>query len=645
MLSFLKRAHENIGSSLASTGAQYTKYLTTPGKVPHPLLCSINRQGRIAQITRIPENHSEDKNNGSMCRTDYQIFEKSKHCRAYIKSHRFHQFKDALSYLGKITIGRLRPDHPVFELIRRIELIDSDAFVDHLNEECRKFLQTEGKIKRENIEAAFAKVAVAVIFENHQRISSGSDLLVHNDASYQELIATLCECELAPEEDATTTLDAFGERGTISNDTWAEIDIKKFGRISPYMRNEKIPAFKVYGLNSVQACPVTVETQQKLYNTFSALTAARQRDSTWTIENGSLMICVPDELIDDNVPLDGDVSKFDHLCPIRVIDPTISPEKRKLHDICEEAKQIISGLRGKAKKAPESNFEMIVIKKHGKGSIIVECEKTVSLLKLSNAIESWTRANHESIITPGLTNDYIGPIRAVNVLNRCWTRNTGLNGDGQIVNNYAANTMSSRFSISDALRLYLDNDVRVAQRAIRQLARHHIYLLIDVKSRLVRGDSPVIKNIRYDVLKIPALLNILSLKLKGTMMSDLQTSSIPFKMGKIVGLADRLHKVWCFAVHDGNMPTKLVGSACAPNFLAGHTTQRQWTYFVKRLHCFMSWADTISDKQAQNEAAKNGRIFSRTIKKYTREMSDIGEIPTTMSDEAKAHFAQGFYSA
>lgn len=114
-------------------------------------------------------------------------------------------------------------------------------------------------------------------------------------------------------------------------------------------------------------------------------------------------------------------------------------------------------------------------------------------------------------------------------------------------------------------------------------------------------------------------------------------SESPYLIGKMLNLADSLHKLYCEEVRNGNLPSELIGSSYFG--LASNNPVQALSTLGLRLKPYYSWAKTLkSDKTAL--ALWHVSELSKISDKLHKE-----DIPARLSDSDKAQLLLGYLSS
>jgi len=120
-----------------------------------------------------------------------------------------------------------------------------------------------------------------------------------------------------------------------------------------------------------------------------------------------------------------------------------------------------------------------------------------------------------------------------------------------------------------------------------------------------------------------------------------------FAVGKMLALADDIHRSYCEVVREGNIPPNLLGNSLLST--AMENPSRAITILGDRLKVYISWAKTAKEPQGTDKETE--KIAIRTARKRLDQYGPVAELiatqglPVKMDDVAKAHLMLGYLAS
>lgn len=122
-----------------------------------------------------------------------------------------------------------------------------------------------------------------------------------------------------------------------------------------------------------------------------------------------------------------------------------------------------------------------------------------------------------------------------------------------------------------------------------------------------------------------------------------------FAVGKMLALADDIHRSYCEVVRDGSIPPSLLGNSLLST--AMENPARVVAVLGDRLKVYIGWAKTAKEPQGMDKESEKKRIAVRTARKRVDQYCPIAELvadqglPAKMDDVAKAHLMLGYLAS
>jgi len=119
-----------------------------------------------------------------------------------------------------------------------------------------------------------------------------------------------------------------------------------------------------------------------------------------------------------------------------------------------------------------------------------------------------------------------------------------------------------------------------------------------------------------------------------------------FAIGRMLALADDIHRCYCEVVRDGSIPPSLLGNSLLS--MAMENPTRALAVLGARLRIYIGWVKTTKE---QNGASEESQIAIRMARNRRLQYEDFVEkvheqgLPTKMDDVAKAHLLLGYLAS
>jgi len=199
-------------------------------------------------------------------------------------------------------------------------------------------------------------------------------------------------------------------------------------------------------------------------------------------------------------------------------------------------------------------------------------------------------------------------------------------------------------SIGDAFDLFIGdmNAGRAAAvRALDFVTTKGIWPLLELghADHLNRNLSGPILKAREIVSLMPAVLGLCLSKL--SIEREDYMRSAAFLVGRLLALADLLHKEYCLDVRKGSIPTQLVGNALMPTAL--ENPQQGIARLSERVYVYKSWVDK---GYSSKEPGKKYALARWAVKQMGLISHELGEqeVPTRTSEADRAQMLLGYLS-
>lgn len=122
-----------------------------------------------------------------------------------------------------------------------------------------------------------------------------------------------------------------------------------------------------------------------------------------------------------------------------------------------------------------------------------------------------------------------------------------------------------------------------------------------------------------------------------------------FAVGKMLALADDIHRSYCEVVRDGSLPPSLLGNSLLSAAMDNPT--RAIATLGDRLRVYIGWTKTAKEPGGSDQRSEDARIAIRTARNRFSQYGPFAEevqrqgLPTRMDDVAKAHLMLGYLAS
>lgn len=202
-------------------------------------------------------------------------------------------------------------------------------------------------------------------------------------------------------------------------------------------------------------------------------------------------------------------------------------------------------------------------------------------------------------------------------------------------------------SMGDAFDLFVgDEDAgrAAAVRALDFMTSKGTWPLLELghADHLNRNLSgPILKD-RDIVSLMPAVLGLCLSKLSIERRDYMRSAA--FLVGRLLALADLLHKEYCLDVRKGSIPTQLVGNALMPTAL--ENPQQAIARLSERVYVYKSWVDKGYSSKAPGEKYALARWAVKQMGLVSHELHELSEqeVPMRTSEADRAQMLLGYLS-
>lgn len=452
--------------------------------------------------------------------------------------------------------------------------------------------------------------------------------------------------------------DIFGNVGAEANDVWHNVNPYRGSWIKPYDRNKDRGELSSYGVNSLDAMKVTVESQRDLRAILSAYIGDNAKDKFCNISTASgknyIDICCP------LIPNNGEISEDSKKAPrfmfdcFEDINDKENSQKSQEEEFFKNGENVINALRADHKANPGCKYIMLSFSKAGNNAVVNRADLRIPFNILADKIELVCKANQEyrSRVIYERIGEFVKEhvYKDANVaivarcLNRKWTRSCGISGKDSI-KNYQDRVVFVNVSTNDIISALMHNDVLFAQKCINHFGQYSSFLLFDVATRAMRGDELYLKGykLRKDVLFLPSVYSIL-LQMKGQSMLE-QKEKTPCKIGETLAIAN-LIQIEYYKSKKSELPKKLVGEKHIHSFRKGANANNAWaSFWGNKGNFFHTWATNNVARLSPQDAEKSKLpMYVNWFRKNVNNIKDSGMLPSRLSAQDVAEISIGYAS-
>jgi len=379
-----------------------------------------------------------------------------------------------------------------------------------------------------------------------------------------------------------------GEAADIEMETLpkANLPVFSFGRRGPKVGRKEFPIASMakeagcnrrYGLTEARVFPVAKTRATKLKEALEFITADEREEKTWqqvasgrferqrrrTVEKPDLLIAY----VEERPELDAKTAGY-------------FGRGQRVHETKFEvdAAALCSALRGVLKERPTSRLILLLIREASKGQAHLVLAQSPTVPEVLEAAERWQNGVKENL--PPITlplppkekrqkaiegvPDPPYPDQVVRLLSYQWVRD----GSSPLVNKkrQKPNHEVNGPGLADVLAVMLRTEGRwepAATRMLDLILRRVGPLLVGVVGALRSGDSKRWEDYppscRETALRAVAVLGVL-LDALGR-QKEVYMNGAAFQLGRLLSLADTLHREYCVHVRGGGIPPQLIGNA------------------------------------------------------------------------------------
>jgi hypothetical protein len=425
--------------------------------------------------------------------------------------------------------------------------------------------------------------------------------------------------------------DAFGNSLVGSDGKFPKRNLPILGPVILRAMSTEAPCQKRYGRGNEETFPVGIQSRRALAASIEWIAEPERQGITWqnisgVCEYGSgILFAYPAELKEQPPEI---ASLFSG-----------SQNKGKSPRFEDAAKTVIKALLGLIEEHPNTQLRVFVLVKADKARTKVLVSRRHKAKRVITTAREWQKGcyNIPSIFfSPGKPKEkkWITPMcpfpsELVGCLNLAWFQNG------------ARSSETHGLNIGDGLSLLLDSRIKnysLVRKSLHLAITNGASLLLSLGHSNHRRDEGFKLQGKQKIKAaqmLPSILGLLLFKLnilKGEYMNE-----APFLVGRMLSLADILHKEYCKQVRDGHIPPKLIGNSLMP--IAADNPEAGLARLRERLLVYKGWAETLSEENsglAKWTLAKMGDIAQKLGKT---------ELPDSTTDTDQAQILLGYLAS
>lgn len=325
-----------------------------------------------------------------------------------------------------------------------------------------------------------------------------------------------------------------------------------------------------------------------------------------------------------------------------------------------DSEAVCDALSAIVREIPSSKLRVFALRQVSPGQVQVVMSRTLNPMQIISGAKLWNKGagNLPPIVVPlpkeqGKAPEDGRPMtpypdQIVRLLSRQWIREGAKNDKQEPFTPVAGPSLGS---IIDLLICEPEKYESIAcdllRRSLIQVGPLLSGLVGAIRTnKKERYEQYPLKN-RYPALIACSTIGLVLYALNSRKEDYMQDSV--FAVGKMLALADDIHRSYCEVVRDGSLPPSLLGNSLLSTAMENPT--RAVAVLGDRLKIYIGWAKTAKEPQSADKAAKASRIAIRTARnrraQYEAFVKSVHEqgLPTKMDDVAKAHLLLGYLAS
>jgi len=393
--------------------------------------------------------------------------------------------------------------------------------------------------------------------------------------------------------------------------------------------NRDAPCHYRYGKISSAIFPVGKDLTQKLQNSLFYITDEKRRGKTWQkvpstdSKKPDLLIVYLEEMPE---------------CAINLADLFVETAESEMSEAAfeETAKSVCSALKGMPALNKNSFVHIFVLTKIDPGRKQLALNSSFTVENVISGAEEWQFASHNHppvvIILPGKKGE-----KAISATPSCPSPASTMRCfQHQWIRDGIANTRVPGCKLHEIYDIFLGNSPvakRSAKRLLDLALKQLTPLFLGIGSAVWSGNwKPFSEHARNTTLTGVSILSVLLFKL-GYRKEDYMKEAA-FNVGKLLALADTLHKEYCNHVRKQDIPPQLIGNAMMP--IAIDNPEQGIARLNVRLMIYKAWADKVHGEKY--------RLVKWTLNQMGQVANKLAncDLPNRTDDGAKAQILLGY---
>ena len=433
-----------------------------------------------------------------------------------------------------------------------------------------------------------------------------------------------------------TSTDAFGTTYSIIDDKarFPAARLPILGNVILRAMSDESPCQRRYGKANAASFPMGVDIRQDLKDALEWIGAEEKRGQTWQdvsdVSGGraGVLFAYPETLPDLSMECAG------------IFAGAVSGDQEATFSAV--AKRVVDALKLLVRERPDAQVAAFVLVKIDTARTKVLMSRHLQAAALMDAARAWRDGC--SNIPPVFLRMYDRnggkrlqvrvpfPTEVARILKTEWNMDC------------SRSIVSRSEEIRDAFDLFIggeDAGRAAAVRVLDSVASKSTWPLLalghaDHLNRDLAG--PILKD-REIVSLMPAVLGLCLSKL-GIERGDYMRSTA-FLVGRLLAMADLLHKEYCLDVRKGSIPTQLVGNALMPTAL--ENPQQALARLSDRIYVYKSWVDKSYGSKEPGEKYALARWAVKQMGLVSQELSEQ-EVATRTNEADRAQMLLGYLS-
>jgi hypothetical protein len=461
---------------------------------------------------------------------------------------------------------------PLLELLRRGRVLTPDTLHERLIETiCRHMNDGTADTDRENLlQMLFTKESVVLLeLGEWDGVPANHESVWHTVNHILIAQRTSSIALSSGDVGNNTTFDAFGDPNQPTEEKMPERKLPRLGNVKIRSNSASKPCQSRYGLVEAESFAVGIEGRAKLANSIAWLTDAEREGQTYRDISNSCGFDLPALLLAYPNPLPARPPALAAVLAKTGQQGPTAPDVR----FVEAAAQVVRELDDLRAVTPAAKVTIFVLAKRDTARTKLLLSRQFTAERITQAVRDWQQAaaNIPPIFVRQFGEDKKPrwfscdatpyPSEVARYLNRVWQR-SGERSESVAV-----------FDFGSTLSLLLDEGrlpSEIATRGLRLAVTQWVDLLLTMGQESTLGRvCPFSTN---EQLILPSILGLLLFKLSHP--KEVYMNAMPYWLGRLMAVADKLHRNYCERERNGQIPKgPLIGnaamSACLENPQAG----------------------------------------------------------------------------